>query len=84
MPKTTHINITMDFRQKASGGYVYDLRIPTQLTVKQLLLNVMETLNIERTNTKSSIKIVNKNIVLADDDFIDDHPVADGDILVVL
>ncbi|MFP7479333.1 EsaB/YukD family protein [Terribacillus saccharophilus] len=84
MANTNHINVTMDFQSLSREGSVYDLRIPTQLTVKQLLHHVMDTLHIESSGIHSTIKIVNKHLVLADDDYLRDYPVTDGDVLVVL
>lgn len=84
MANTKHINVTMDLQSVSGEGSVYDLRIPTQLTVKQLLHHVMDTLHIETTRIHSTIKIVTKHLVLADDDYLRDYPVTDGDVLVVL
>ncbi|SNZ14046.1 Uncharacterized ubiquitin-like protein YukD [Terribacillus aidingensis] len=84
MANTKHVNVTMDFHRVSGENSVYDLRIPTQLTVKQLLHHVMETLRIEQSYTYSTIKILTKNLVLADDDYLRDYPVTDGDVLVVL
>ncbi|AIF66169.1 EsaB/YukD family protein [Terribacillus saccharophilus] len=84
MANTKHINVTMDLQSVSGEGSVYDLRIPTQLTVKQLLHHVMDTLHIETTHIHSTIKIVTKHLVLADDDYLRDYPVTDGDVLVVL
>ncbi|SDM26189.1 EsaB/YukD family protein [Sediminibacillus halophilus] len=85
MAKDTHINVTMDFSKRINGGGIYDLRIPSQLSVKQLLQYVMETLNLAyEENTCSSIKVVTKDFLIADDDMVSDYPVTDGDILLVL
>ncbi|WP_249872487.1 EsaB/YukD family protein [Oceanobacillus saliphilus] len=85
MAQNTHINVTMDFSKWVNEGGMYDLRIPIQLSVKQLLQYVMEILNLDyRAGTRSSIKVITKNILLADDDQLTDFPVTDGDILVVL
>ncbi|MFP7168903.1 EsaB/YukD family protein [Terribacillus sp. 7520-G] len=84
MVNTKHINVTMDFQHIFGEGSVYDLRIPTQLTVKQLLHHVMDTLHLDQSDTYSTIKIITKHLVLADDDYLRDYPVTDGDILVVL
>ncbi|PXW86201.1 putative ubiquitin-like protein YukD [Pseudogracilibacillus auburnensis] len=83
LAKNVHINVTVDFTNWNDG--MYDLRIPIQLTVKQLLLNLQETLEI--TMPESSLfatKIETKQLLLADDDSLIDYPVTDGDIIVVL
>lgn len=85
MAQVTHINVTIDFRPRVDGEKMYDLRIPIQVTVKQLLQNVMDTLNIEYdTSTRCSIKVITKNLLITDDDSLIDYPITDGDILVVL
>ncbi|WP_035346297.1 EsaB/YukD family protein [Halalkalibacter hemicellulosilyticus] len=83
MAKSTHINVTVDFQNW--GGGVYDLRIPVQLTVKQLLLSVSETLRIERTDSSlCAIKVLTKKLFITDDDMLSQYPITDGDILQVL
>ncbi|MEK4801147.1 MULTISPECIES: EsaB/YukD family protein [Oceanobacillus] len=84
MAGNTHINVTMDFSRKGYGA-AYDLRIPVQISVKQLLLNVMETLQLDvQDGSRVAIKVMTKNLLIADDDLLMDYPVADGDILTVL
>ncbi|WP_106496019.1 EsaB/YukD family protein [Lentibacillus sp. Marseille-P4043] len=84
MPYKTHIDVTIDFTSRRDAG-LYDLRIPVQLTVKQLLLNVIDTLKLGPTDSSAyTIKIITKNLLLADDDMLMDYPITDGDILTVL
>lgn len=83
MKPNTHINITIDFQNWDDG--MYDLRIPIHQTIKQLLLNLQETLKVVMPNEHLFIvKITTKQLLLADEDLLSDYPVADGDILVVL
>lgn len=83
MATKTHIDVTIDFSNW--GHHRYDLRIPTQLSVKLLLLNLMETLKIERTEESlCAMKITTKDLLLTDEDRLIDYPVSDGDILEVL
>ncbi|GIO23678.1 EsaB/YukD family protein [Oceanobacillus sp. J11TS1] len=83
MTHNTHVNVTVDFTKW--GENTYDLRIPLQISVKQLLLNLTETLKIERRDrTLSALKITTKDILLTDDDSLIDYPVSNGDILKVL
>ncbi|AUJ26915.1 EsaB/YukD family protein [Virgibacillus dokdonensis] len=82
MAQDTHINVTMDFNNIGCG--VYDLRIPTQLTVKQLLYYVTDALHITLPeHSYYAIKVTTKKLFIADDDYIVNYPVTDGDILVV-
>ncbi|WP_405100994.1 EsaB/YukD family protein [Oceanobacillus sp. FSL H7-0719] len=85
MNKLTHINVTVDFSKRISTEGQYDLRIPIQLNVKQLLPYLMDTLNLDyNINSKSVIKVLNKNLLIADDDNLADFPITDGDILFIL
>lgn len=82
--KNSHIDVTIDITGSGKEG-TYDLRIPVQISTKQLLQDVMEALKIERPNdSRSALKVMTKGIVLADDDMLVDYPVTDGDILTVL
>lgn len=83
MPKDTHINVTVDFREWGKGSY--DLRIPVHQPVKQLLANLVEALNLAITKESLfTIKVPTKEILLTDDDRLIDYPIANGDILLVL
>lgn len=85
MSQKSHINVTIDLsRVMDKGENAYDLRIPIQLTVKQLIKNVMEALKLQENTIYSTIKVVNKNLLLADDDFLANYPVTDGDIFAIL
>lgn len=80
----THVDVTIDFTHVGNGG-TYDLRIPTQVSVRHLLLDVIETLKLdELMDSRCTIKVITKGLLLADDDMLYDHPVTDGDILTVL
>lgn len=83
MLKDTHINVTVDFNEWCKGSY--DLRIPVHQPVKQLLVNLVESLNLDiKKESLFTIKIPAKGILLTDDDRLMDYPVANGDILLVL
>jgi len=83
MAKETHVNITIDFDKWGKGAY--DLRIPLHQPIKQLLANVNETLNLAlEVEALFAVKIAEKELILADDDRLIDHPVTTGDILTVL
>ncbi|MGP4040971.1 EsaB/YukD family protein [Gracilibacillus sp. D59] len=82
--KNSHIDVTIDFSESGMGSS-YDLRIPVQISVKQLLLDLMDTLKIDQLNeSKSVFKVKTKGLVLADDDMLIDYPVTSGDIITVL
>lgn len=80
----THIDVTIDFTHAGNGG-TYDLRIPIQVSAKQLLLDVVETLKLDQPEeSRCAIKVITKGLLLADDDMLMNYPVTDGDILTVL
>jgi uncharacterized ubiquitin-like protein YukD len=83
MPNDTHINVTVDFGNW--DGPEYDLRIPVHQPIKQLLMNLVETLKLNPAQASlCAIKIPTKNLLLTDDDRLLDYQVTDGDILIVL
>ncbi|MFC4620319.1 EsaB/YukD family protein [Camelliibacillus cellulosilyticus] len=84
MLNQTHIDVTIDFTGWKGGG-TYDLRIPVHLSVKQLMINLVETLKLEMPKeTLSAIKVMTKSLLLSDDDRLSDYPVGNGDILFIL
>ncbi|PKR82669.1 EsaB/YukD family protein [Heyndrickxia camelliae] len=83
MPSETHINVTIDFSKWSYD--CYDLRIPVHQPIKQLLANLVETLNLDISEAQLfAIKVPSKELLLTDDDRIADYAVANGDILIVL
>ncbi len=83
MKVESHVNVTFDFSRW--GGGQFDLRIPRYQTVKQLLLNIEQTIPLPVPKEQTFIiKVVTKNIVLASDDELSQYPVTNGDILAVL
>lgn len=85
MAQVTHINVTVDFSKRIKNGKQYDLRIPVQLNVKQLIQYIMEALDIDySTNEKSMIKVLTKDLLITDEDNLTDYPVTDGDVFLIL
>lgn len=83
MSNSTHMNVTVDFSNW--GKSKYDLRIPKKQTVKQLLLNLQETLDISiPDDALFAINVLTKQIIIADEDELENYPITDGDILIVL
>ncbi|TWD92483.1 putative ubiquitin-like protein YukD [Neobacillus bataviensis] len=83
MSRGTHVNVTVDFNKWCKGRY--DVRIPLHQPIKQLLGNLIETLQLDiDKNVLFAIKVADKELLLADDDRLVDHPVTNGDILLVL
>lgn len=79
----THINITIDFSKWDDKQY--DLRIPIHQPIKQLLMNLADTLNLDiKREVLFAVKVPAKKLLLTDDDRLVDFSVTDGDILIVL
>lgn len=79
----SHVDVTFDFTNW--GGEMYDLCIPRYQTVKQLLLNLEQTIPVPVPEKPIFIiKVRTKNIVLAADDELSNYPVTNGDILSVV
>ncbi|WP_040205560.1 EsaB/YukD family protein [Neobacillus jeddahensis] len=83
MPNQTHVNVTVDFGKWDQGQY--DVRIPVYQPIKQLLVNLAETLNLDLTKASLfAVKVAHKELLLTDDDRLIDYPVTNGDLLLVL
>jgi uncharacterized ubiquitin-like protein YukD len=83
MSRGTHVNVTVDFNVWCKERY--DVRIPLHQPIKQLLGNLIETLQLDIDKAiLFAIKVADKELLLADDDRLVDHPVTNGDILLVL
>ncbi len=75
--------MTVDFSRWCKGKY--DVRVPLHQPIKQLLGNLIGSLHLDiDKNVLFALKVVEKELLLADDDRLVDHPVTNGDILLVL
>lgn len=82
MNRSQHINVTIRFEHIPDEEW--DLRIPTLQTAQQLIQNVVTTLKLSNTGvTDAIIEVETKDLVLADDDYLIDYPIVDGDYLVI-
>ncbi|MBC2002607.1 hypothetical protein HCA78_02420 [Listeria booriae] len=80
-----HINVTVDFSEWQENA-IYDLRIPAHQPVRQLIVNLAETLGLSQRLSEHQrfvIKISNKSMVVSDDELLLNHDVTDGDILAI-
>ncbi|MFB5198011.1 EsaB/YukD family protein [Neobacillus sp. KR4-4] len=83
MSSQTHVNVTVDFSRWGQGQY--DVRIPAHQPMKQLLVNLAESLKLDLARAPLfAVKLSNKELLLADDDRLIDYPVTNGDLLLVL
>ncbi|KRL52526.1 EsaB/YukD family protein [Furfurilactobacillus rossiae] len=84
-----YINITVKTDKTADRALINkDLRIPNKLTVKQTLTQLIDALGAEsvtlRPDDRNMIRVVNKGLLLSDDDILDDFAIASGDVIEVL
>ncbi|MBC1502117.1 hypothetical protein HB943_16060 [Listeria weihenstephanensis] len=80
-----HINVTVDFSEWQENA-IYDLRIPAHQPVRQLIINLAETVGLGQlvsNHCRFVIKVVNKSIVVSDDDLLLLFNITDGDILSI-
>lgn len=68
----THINITLDMGETSK-----DLRIPLKISVKQLVMDSIFSRTERR--TKYQLRVINKGILLGENDILAHHPVTTGD-----
>ncbi|HGI2190872.1 TPA: EsaB/YukD family protein [Streptococcus agalactiae] len=66
----THINITLDMGETSK-----DLRIPLKISVKQLVMELDSIFS----RTKYQLRVINKGILLGENDILAHHPVTTGD-----
>ena len=81
-----YINITVKTDKTADRALINkDLRIPNKLTVKQTLTQLIDALGAEsvtlRPDDRNMIRVVNKGLLLSDDDILDDFAIASGDVI---
>lgn len=62
MHHSTYINLTLNLEKFSYGQY--DLRVPSYLSMKELLNIVVESYQLNITITQPTVRISNKNIVL--------------------
>ncbi|WP_256860523.1 EsaB/YukD family protein [Paraliobacillus ryukyuensis] len=80
----SHIDVTIDF-SNYNVESTYDLRIPIQISTKQLLLDLVHVLKLKDIKISNfAVKVKTKKMILVDDDMLEDFPITNGDILTVL
>ncbi|MCK1205663.1 EsaB/YukD family protein [Streptococcus uberis] len=76
--KNTHINITLIMGEEAR-----DLRIPVKITVKQLITELDGIFGRPLDRNKYQLKVVNKGILLAENDVLARYPITNGDCIMI-
>lgn len=82
MDQKYHINITVSYQDLP--GKDLDLRVSTHQTVKSFIMDLDQTLHIQRTQADIyQLKVVNKGLLLADNQKIYRYPVTTGDHIII-
>ncbi|MGY3777379.1 EsaB/YukD family protein [Isobaculum melis] len=80
MSAENHINITLYYRENPAQQY--DLRVPIHQTVKYFIDEMDNTLHVTRKSQAKGIyqlKVLNKGLVLTDNQKMNDYPITTGD-----
>lgn len=82
MDQKYHINITVSYQDLP--GKELDLRVSTHQTVKSFIMDLDQTLHIQRAQSEIyQLKVMNKGLLLADNQKIYHHPVTTGDHIII-
>ncbi|WP_321388957.1 EsaB/YukD family protein [uncultured Enterococcus sp.] len=79
---TEHINITLVYSD--NRGKIVDLRIPSNITVYRFIRELNQIFGRNKALKKYQLKVLNKGILLSEEQRIKDYPITDGDIIEVL
>lgn len=77
----SHINVTVKVTVTQQQS---DMRIPTAITVRQLVEELLAIFNITVKPASYRIKVCNKQLLLTDLDRLEDYPITDGDRIELL
>lgn len=75
----THINITMLYQDKS-----LDLRIPIDISVKKLIIELFEIYNYQKQKETYHLKVINKDIVILENELLKNYPLSNGDLIQVI
>ena len=82
MDQKYHINITVSYQDLP--GKDLDLRVSTHQTVKSFIMDLDQTLHIQRPQADIyQLKVVNKGLLLADNQKLYRYPVTTGDHIII-
>ncbi len=82
MDQKYHINITVSYQDLP--GKDLDLRVSTHQTVKSFIMDLDQTLHIQRAHADIyQLKVVNKGLLLADNQKLYRYPVTTGDHIII-
>ncbi len=75
----THLNVTIII-----NDYAYDMRIPINQSVKDLMLEIFDVNQINISKKNYHIKIMNKDIVILENEMLSSYPLSNGDVIKLL
>lgn len=82
MDQKYHINITVSYQDLP--GKDLDFRVSTHQTVKSFIMDLDQTLHIQRAQADIyQLKVVNKGLLLADNQKLYRYPVTTGDHIII-
>lgn len=82
MDQKYHINITVSYQDLP--GKDLDLRVSIHQTVKSFIMDLDQTLHIQRAQADIyQLKVVNKGLLLADNQKLYRYPVTTGDHIII-
>lgn len=82
MDQKYHINITVSYQDLPAKDL--DLRVSTHQTVKSFIMDLDQTLHIQRAQADIyQLKVVNKGLLLADNQKLYRYPVTTGDHIII-
>lgn len=79
---TEHINVTLLYQTNREK--MVDLRIPNNITVFRFIRELNQIFGKEKDVKKYQIKVLNKGLLLDEEQKLKDFPITDGDIIEVL
>ncbi|MET3557902.1 putative ubiquitin-like protein YukD [Streptococcus rupicaprae] len=78
----SHINVTIS--SKGLGDRSYDLRIPTRIETKRLIMELEKIFKQTLCHEKYQIKVKNKGFILDEGHYLSEFQITDGDVLEVM
>ena len=75
----SHINITLLLKKEK-----FDLRIPIELRVKDLLKELYDIFGDELLNKECNLKVINKDFIILNNEYLKDYPLSNGDLIEII
>ena len=76
---STHINITLDLEDN-----LIDLRVPINQSVKSLMIEIYDIYDLVKDRENYHIKVMNKDIVILENEMLNNYPLSNGDLIKLI